>query len=117
MKLNKKGFTLVELLAVIVILAIIMVIAVPAVVNQMQKAKKSSFKIYGEKVLNQAMSTYEADMLDEEEFKNNTQGNHTDVTVGTTNTTKMYCYTLENLGLTATKGYYGYVIVDPGTNS
>ena len=36
---NKKGFTLVELLAVIVVLAIIMVIAIPAVVDSMIKAK------------------------------------------------------------------------------
>ena len=42
---NKKGFTLVELLAVIVVLAIIMIIAIPAVVESMNNAKKGSFKI------------------------------------------------------------------------
>jgi type IV pilus assembly protein PilA len=40
---KKKGFTLVELLAVIVILAIIMIIAIPAVLNTMQTARKKSF--------------------------------------------------------------------------
>lgn len=40
---NKKGFTLVELLAVIVILAVIILIAVNAVLPQMQKARKKSF--------------------------------------------------------------------------
>ena len=35
MKLNKKGFTLVELLAVIVVLAVIMVIAIPTVIDSM----------------------------------------------------------------------------------
>lgn len=44
MKNNKKGFTLVELLAVIVILAVIILIAVTAVIPRMNKAKKNSFK-------------------------------------------------------------------------
>lgn len=41
---NKKGFTLVELLAVIVVLAIIMIIAIPAVVESMNNAKKVHLK-------------------------------------------------------------------------
>ena len=40
---NKKGFTLVELLAVIVILAVIILIAVNAVLPQMRKARRNSF--------------------------------------------------------------------------
>jgi len=40
---NNKGFTLVELLAVIVILAVIILIAVNAVIPQMNKARKNSF--------------------------------------------------------------------------
>lgn len=44
MKLNKKGFTLVELLAVIVILAIILAIAVPSITGILNSAKKSSFE-------------------------------------------------------------------------
>lgn len=43
MKKNQKGFTLVELLAVIVILAVIILIAVNAVLPQMRKARKNSF--------------------------------------------------------------------------
>lgn len=43
MKRNQKGFTLVELLAVIVILAVIILIAVNAVLPQMRKARKNSF--------------------------------------------------------------------------
>jgi type IV pilus assembly protein PilA len=41
---NKKGFTLVELLAVIVILAIILAIAVPGISGIITNAKKGSFE-------------------------------------------------------------------------
>ncbi len=41
---NKKGFTLVELLAVIVILAIILAIAVPSISSMITNSKKSSFE-------------------------------------------------------------------------
>ena len=63
MKLNKKGFTLVELLAVIVVLAVIMVIAIPTVIDSMNSAKKSSFAMYGQKMLNAAMSKVQGDAL------------------------------------------------------
>ena len=39
---NKKGFTLVELLAVIVILGVLLVIAVPAISNVQEDAKKKA---------------------------------------------------------------------------
>ena len=46
MKNKKKiGFTLVELLAVIVILSIIMTITVPIILVQVKKAEKRSFEI------------------------------------------------------------------------
>jgi type IV pilus assembly protein PilA len=41
---NKKGFTLVELLAVIVILAVILAIAVPSISGVMDSAKQSAFE-------------------------------------------------------------------------
>ncbi|MDD3048594.1 MAG: prepilin-type N-terminal cleavage/methylation domain-containing protein [Bacilli bacterium] len=41
---NKKGFTLVELLAVIVILAIILAIAIPSITGITSTAKKNSFE-------------------------------------------------------------------------
>ena len=45
MKRNKgKGFTLVELLAVIVILAVILIIAVPQVTNTIQTSRLNSIK-------------------------------------------------------------------------
>ena len=44
MKMNKKGFTLVELLAVIVILAIIALIATPIILGVIDNARKNSAK-------------------------------------------------------------------------
>ena len=41
--MNKKGFTLVELLAVIAILAILVIIALPNVLSMFNKAKKDTF--------------------------------------------------------------------------
>ena len=41
-RMNKKGFTLVELLAVIVVLAIILVIAVPRILDVIESARKEA---------------------------------------------------------------------------
>ncbi len=43
-KLNRKGFTLVELLAVIVVLAIILVISVPMILNTISNSKQQAFE-------------------------------------------------------------------------
>ena len=55
---KRKGFTLVELLAVIVILAIIMIIAIPSVLGTMTTARKKSFVEYATKVYMAAQSKY-----------------------------------------------------------
>ena len=87
---NKKGFTLVELLAVIVVLAIIMIIAIPNVLSSMDTAKKSSFIIEARKVLNKAQEQYQADTL--------------------TGSPKA-CYTITDLGTDTGGKYKGYVTV------
>lgn len=59
LKMNsKKGFTLVELLAVIVVLAVIILIAMPAVMNAMEKARKNAFVLEAEEIVKIAQTAY-----------------------------------------------------------
>lgn len=51
---NKNGFTLVELLAVIVILGVIITIAIPNVVSTLEKNKKETFLEDAEKMISSA---------------------------------------------------------------
>lgn len=62
-KLNKKGFTLVELLAVIVVLAIIMVIATQQVGKAMNNSRANAFVESYQMVIKQ-VNTYLADAED-----------------------------------------------------
>lgn len=52
--MNNKGFTLVELLAIIIILGIIVVIAAPSITNQVQKGEENNRTILNEKIENAA---------------------------------------------------------------
>lgn len=54
MKKRNNGFTLVELLAVIVIIAIVMIIAIPSVLYTVATAKKKSFEEFGVKSVSEA---------------------------------------------------------------
>ena len=93
-KLNKKGFTLVELLAVIVILAIIMLIAIPAVLNTLTAAKRKSFGEYVDKVF----LTTQKKVLEEEVSSVPSLG------------CKVYKIKTD-LGLSSTGSYDGFVLV------
>ncbi len=94
-KENEKGFTLVELLAVIVILAIIMIIAIPAVLNVMTTAKRQAFKEYIDKV---ALAT---------------QNKYTESQLYNNVTPSVVIYDIKkDLGLTSTGDYKGYTLID-----
>ena len=60
-KLNKKGFTLVELLAVIVILALLIVVVANTALPAMNNAKKNTLDTYAKRVVEQAKTLYIAD--------------------------------------------------------
>ncbi|HOP66075.1 MAG TPA: type II secretion system protein [Bacilli bacterium] len=61
---NRKGFTLVELLAVIVILAVLVLLAVPSVLKMMDGAKENAFEIEAENIIDGAKLKYSDDLLD-----------------------------------------------------
>lgn len=62
-KLNKKGFTLVELLAVIAILAILMLLITPNILNMFTQGKKDLFKTQVQRIWKAADSQYITDMM------------------------------------------------------
>ena len=102
---NVSGFTLIELLAVIVVLAIIMIIAMPAIVESMNNAKKGSFKIYAQRALGNAESTFQSEDL----LGTLPTDNSDDDRKKISNT--CYCYTLAGIGLTSSGNFKGYVTV------
>ena len=69
MKINTKAFTLIELLAVIVILAIIALIATPIVLNIIKDSKENTIKISAENYLSALDNSI---ALNKEKIKNNT---------------------------------------------
>ena len=96
--MKNKGFTLVELLAVIVILAIIMIIAIPAVLNTMETAKRKSMINFAEKIINEVEKTYMA---------KTTFGNY--IAPGADN---YYVYDITtDLGLSNVGDYYGLATI------
>lgn len=50
--MDKKGFTLVELLAIVVVLAIIMVVAAPSMTKQVKKSEEETQNILNQKIEN-----------------------------------------------------------------
>ena len=61
--MNKKGFTLVELLAVIAILAILVLVAVPNVLSMFNKAKKDTFLTEAKNIFKESASKYISDNM------------------------------------------------------
>lgn len=63
MRNNKKGFTLVELLAVIVILAVVMLIGITAIGPLMTNSRKAALRSDGLDLMNAAKTAYQAEAL------------------------------------------------------
>ena len=63
--MKKKGFTLVELLAVIAILAILVIIALPNVINMFNNARKNSFLTEAKSVFKESANKYMSGSLGE----------------------------------------------------
>ena len=63
LNMNKKGFTLVELLAVIAILAILVIVAMPNVLGMFNQAKSSTFVTEVQEYLNAASTKFMTEAL------------------------------------------------------
>ena len=61
--MNRKGFTLVELLAVIAILAILVLVAVPNVLGMFNKAKKDTFLTEAKNIFKESANKYISDNM------------------------------------------------------
>ena len=61
--MDKKGFTLIEILAVITIVSVLMVIIVPNIVKSMHASRMSALKSFGSKMFDEAESRLEAERL------------------------------------------------------
>ena len=112
MKNMRKGFTLVELLAVIVILAIIMIIAIPSVLGTMTTARQKSFCEYVTKVYMAAQNKYmSAQTLGQADIGSSFSGVSDYGTI--------YFYDIKtDLGLENVGDYKGYVgVIKPTTDS
>lgn len=107
-KLNKKGFTLVELLAVIVILALLMVVVATTVMPLMNDSKKSAFTTYAQKFQSTAMGQFEGQKV----LNNFASGQPITVIDAAT---KKYCGTLKSIMGTDGSQYDGYVMIDAFT--
>ena len=59
--MNKKGFTLIELIAVVVIMSIIAIIATPNIINMIDKGKKDQYVSNAKEFLSKATYMYKQD--------------------------------------------------------
>ncbi|NLV90233.1 MAG: type II secretion system protein, partial [Tenericutes bacterium] len=55
---NKNGYTLVEVLAVLILLAIIFTIAAPRMLDSIDESKKSAFKVSANTIMDQLQKSY-----------------------------------------------------------
>ncbi len=110
---KKNGFTLVELLAVIVILAVLVLLAVPSVLKMMDGAKENAFNIEAENIIDGAKLKYSDDLLE------GTLPSSTTTTISSVSVTG-YCYDITGLTEYIDKsftGKIGSVLIDATNNN
>lgn len=66
--MNRKGFTLIELIAVVVIMSIIAIIATPNIINMMDKGKKEQYVADAKEFISKATYMYKQEKY-KEKFK------------------------------------------------
>ena len=97
-KLNKKGFTLVELLAVIVILALLMVVATSSIGGALTNAKKNTLKTEAQKMLTNFYQEAKSSYMLSNNFNNMSATSHPAASSG-----KIFVYDDEK--------YHGYFLI------
>ena len=100
--MKKRGFTLVELLAVIAILAILVIIALPNVLGMFNSAKKNTFVTEIESIYKQAQTDFINDSLQSSGERYYCSDEDATQTVHD-GSSKQKC---KNLNITTTKTYY-----------
>ena len=96
-KLNNKGFTLVELLAVIVVLAVVMVLATTTVLPYMTKSTKNAFAIEANGAIDAAQNAISLISVGTISLPTNDEDfNKSETTEGGVTTTT-YCFSLKKL--------------------
>ncbi len=93
---NKKGFTLVELLAVIAILAILVIIALPNVMKMYNDARQGTFDSEAKSIYKIAQQTFLSRMETTEKIYSNISGSSDSLDIQAGNST--YCIKLNSSG-------------------
>ncbi len=121
--MKKKGFTLVELLAVIAILAILVIIALPNVLEMYKQARKNSFENEVKEVFRQAQQQYLLDSMGmdggDAKVYSNQEGKDAELDLQGGNGTFEYCVIVNSSGVVTSmrvsNGTYAYTLTDGST--